>query len=145
MKVTKFKFFSILTIALVALAIVLPNFMSDKTREQLPEVLQGEPIALGLDLKGGAYILLEADINSVVKEKNNQIKDVVRKELRGDKEKGEAMIPYANLTGTANYTTVIIKDPNDIKEAKRRIQKATVDEVEMVLDENKMKIFYSDA
>ncbi len=144
MKVSKFKFFSILSIALVALAIVLPNFMSDKTKEKLPSALQGSPIALGLDLKGGAYILLEADINSVIREKNTQIKDVVRKELRGDREKGEAMIPYANLTGTSNYTTVIIKNPEDIKEAKRRIQKATVDDVEMELEDNKMKVFYSE-
>ena len=145
MKVSKFKFFSILSVALVSIAIVLPSFVSDKTMNRLPKFMQGDPIALGLDLKGGAYILLEADINTVIKEKNNQIKDVVRKELRGDKEKDEAMIPYANLTGTANYTTVIIKNPEDIKEAKRRIQKATVDDVEMELEENKMKIFYSEA
>ena len=145
MKVSKFKFFSILAIALIAFAIVLPSFISERTREKMPRFLQGDPIALGLDLKGGAYILLEADIDTVVKEKNTQIKDIVRKELRGDKEKGDAMIPYANLTGTANWTTVIIKNPEDIKEAKRRIQKATVDEVEMELDGNKMKIFYSEA
>ena len=145
MKVSKFKFFSILAIALIAFAIVLPSFISERTKEKMPKFLQGDPIALGLDLKGGAYILLEADIDTVVKEKNTQIKDIVRKELRGDKEKGDAMIPYANLTGTANWTTVIIKNPEDIKEAKRRIQKATVDEVEMELDGNKMKIFYSEA
>lgn len=144
MKVSKFKFFSIISIALVAVALVLPSFVSDETINRLPKVLQGDKIALGLDLKGGAYILLEADINSVVKEKNNQIKDVVRKELRGDREKDEKMIPYANLTGTANYTTVVIKNPEDIAEAKRRIQKATVDDVDMEVEDNKMKIFYSE-
>ena len=93
MKVSKFKFFSVLSIALVALAIILPSFVSDKTLEKFPSALQGDKISLGLDLKGGAYILLEADIDSVIREKNNQIKDIVRKELRGDREKGDAMIP----------------------------------------------------
>ncbi len=144
MKVSKFKFFSIISIALVALALVFPSFVSDETMNKMPGFLKNDRIALGLDLKGGAYILLEADIDSVIKEKNNQIKDIVRKELRGDREKDKKMIPYANLTGTANYTTVVIKNPDDIKEAKHRIQKATVDDVDMEVEGNKIKIFYSE-
>ena len=144
MKVSKFKFFSILAIAITAIIITIPTFVSDKTKEKLPKFLQGDSIALGLDLKGGAYILLEADINSVIKEKNVQIKDIVRKELRGDKEKGQSIIPYANLTGTANYTTVVIKNIDDLKEAKNRIQRATVDDVEIETEGNKIKIFYSE-
>ena len=79
MKVSKFRFFSILAVVLLSLMVVVPTFLDNEQREKLPDFLKDYQIALGLDLKGGAYILLEADINSVIREKNSQIKDIVRK------------------------------------------------------------------
>ena len=145
MKVSKFRFFSILTVVLLSLMVVIPTFLNDEQREKLPAFMQDSAIALGLDLKGGAYILLEADIDSVIREKNTQIKDIVRRELRGDREKNISMIPYTNLTGTTNFTTVVIKNTENLAEAKKRLLKATMNEVEIQQEDNKFKIFYSEA
>ncbi len=145
MKVSKFKVISILILVILSLGILIPSFVSEETKHKLPSFLQEDSIALGLDLKGGAYILLEADIDAVIKEKNAQIKDIVRKELRGDREKNISIIPYTNLTGTKFFTTVTIKNSDDIKEAKNRIQKATANEIEIEEENGKLKLFYSDA
>ncbi len=143
MKVSKFRFFSILTVVILSLLVVIPTFLNEEQKNKLPNFLKNTNIALGLDLKGGAYILLEADIDTVIKEKNSQIKDIVRKELRGDREKDISMIPYTNLTSTTNFTTLVIKNEKDINEAIKRIKNATMNEVDIEQNENKLKIFYS--
>ena len=145
MKVSKFRFFSILTIVLLAVLVAIPSFVSEQSANYIPEALHADPIALGLDLKGGAYILLEADVDSVIKEKNAQIKDLVRKELRGDKDQGKEMIPYSNLTGTSLFTSVVIKDEDKLSEAKRRLSRASDDELDIEVDGTKLKLFYSDS
>lgn len=56
-------------IGLVALGIVFaaPNAMKPDTRAKLPAVLQ-KTINLGLDLQGGAHMLLEVDLSSVLQQ-----------------------------------------------------------------------------
>ena len=145
MKVSKFRFFSILAVVLLSLMVVVPTFLDNEQREKLPDFLKDYQIALGLDLKGGAYILLEADINSVIREKNSQIKDIVRKELRGNRENNVEMIPYTNLNATSNFTTVVIKNKSDLDKAVKRLKNATMNQVQIEQDANKLKIFYNDA
>ncbi|MDE6223979.1 MAG: protein translocase subunit SecD, partial [Alphaproteobacteria bacterium] len=69
--------------------------------------------------------------------------DTLRKELRGDKSNNQKMIPYSNLTGVANSVSVVIKNSDDIAEAKKRIKNATSNEVEIDTTDNKLKIYYS--
>ena len=143
MKVSKFKFFTILSIMLISIILVIPTFISEQEREKIPEWIRGNEIALGLDLKGGAYILLEADTDAVIKERYAILKDTVRKELRADKEKSQKMLPYTNLTGTSNLVSVVIKNDDDLSEARKRIRNATANEVDIETDGNKLKIYYS--
>lgn len=51
--------YAILLIAGVALAI--PNFLSEQNRAQLPGFLSENTVSLGLDLQGGAHLLLAVD------------------------------------------------------------------------------------
>src|SRR5215203_2170350 len=48
-------------------------------------------ISLGLDLRGGSYLLLEVDLNAVVRERLEGLTDGARTRLRG------ANINYVNL------------------------------------------------
>ncbi len=144
MKISKLRFFSILTVVVMSVIIAIPTFVSEETRKNLPSFLQGDPISLGLDLKGGAYILLEADIDEVIKEKNSQIKDIVRKQLRGNREDDLKMIPYSNLMSSSNFTTVTIKDIDNVDDAISRIEKATQNEVTIDEDGGKITIYYTD-
>src|SRR5512146_235378 len=68
----------ILVIATCALAVLfsLPNFLSQKSADALPDWLPHKQIALGLDLQGGAHLLYEVDVNSIVRERVRSATDV---------------------------------------------------------------------
>ena len=69
---SKWKTFSILAAVIIGLLFALPNVLSENQRKSMPSIMQ-DTINLGLDLQGGAHMLLEVDSDSVLKnEKNNQ-------------------------------------------------------------------------
>lgn len=50
---------------LLGLLLAIPNALNEKTRENLPSAMQ-RTINLGLDLQGGAHMLLEVDLSSII-------------------------------------------------------------------------------
>ncbi len=144
MRISKLRLFSILCVALMAIVIAMPSFVSQEMQNKIPNFLRSEPISLGLDLKGGAYILLEADIENVSREKNSQLKEIVRKQLRGDRRENKEMLAYSNLMSNQNFTTVVIQDRKNVAEAVKRIKATTQNEISIDVDENKLKIYYTD-
>jgi len=101
------------------------------------------PLNLGLDLKGGAYILLEADLDKVIAERNAALKDTMRAELRGNREKGIAPIPYANLSSGANSSAVALRSEDDASEFRKRMRRATNNEADISTDGLKVRVAYS--
>src|SRR5690242_11406382 len=71
-------------IAVTALAILfaLPNLLPQPVLDKLPGWYQQSRINLGLDLRGGAHFLLEADLRSVLAERLTNLSDSVRADLR---------------------------------------------------------------
>lgn len=57
----------ILGAVIVGFLLALPNAVPEKTRQNLPNMMQ-RTLNLGLDLQGGAHMLLEVDITSVVEQ-----------------------------------------------------------------------------
>jgi len=66
-KVTAIAFFSLLGIMLA-----LPNFLSDEQLENVPGFLPSKQISLGLDLQGGAHLLMGVVMDEVIQ---NMIED----------------------------------------------------------------------
>lgn len=62
----------------VALVILLPTFLRDKT----PKFLPFSPIKLGLDLKGGAYLVMKVITTDAVKSSLTHIGNAVRADLK---------------------------------------------------------------
>lgn len=60
----------------------LPNIMSDQVLSWVPSWLPHGRIHLGLDLQGGAHLVLQADTKIALEEKMHGILDAVRSELR---------------------------------------------------------------
>ena len=77
------KWKTIIILGLVALGFLfaLPNAIPEKTREAWPSSLQ-RTINLGLDLQGGAHMLLEVDLTSVLEQETQNLRDSVRGALQ---------------------------------------------------------------
>ena len=72
----------IAAVCLFAFLSLLPNFLSQATRDSLPGFLPSRAITLGLDLQGGSYLLLEVDVAPVYRERLETMVGDVRGALR---------------------------------------------------------------
>jgi len=147
MRVSKSKALLIAFVLIASVILVLPSFAPEGILRRMPESLRETRIALGLDLKGGAYILLEADLDGAIKERMAALKDIVRKELRGgDAERGKKpMLGYSSLASGASSVSVSMKRTEDVAELRKRIYDATGGEAAFESSEGRVKIFYPDA
>ena len=75
---SKYKIVLILTVITFGLLLALPNFFSEKYKNIYPNWLPNEKINLGLDLQGGSHLLLEVDIDSVIKDRMDILADDLR-------------------------------------------------------------------
>src|SRR3546814_8578557 len=76
------KTWGIFLTVLVGLVFAVPNFFPEEVVAKWPAFVPREQINLGLDLRGGSHILLEADTGDVAKQRLEVIEESVRSELR---------------------------------------------------------------
>ncbi len=74
------KGFYILLLALLGIYTALPNFLPERYNSQ--GIFKFYTLNLGLDLKGGSHLLLEADIDMFFNESLENIKENIKKQLR---------------------------------------------------------------
>ena len=84
----RWKVVTILGVILLGILLSLPNLLP---RSAIPSWLPARQISLGLDLRGGSYLLLEVDLAAVVRERLESLADATRTRLR------QANIGYQNL------------------------------------------------
>jgi preprotein translocase subunit SecD len=113
---------TIAVIAFTALALLfaLPNVLPASVLDHLPGWYQQSRINLGLDLRGGAHFLLEADLRSVLNERLTNLSDSVRAELR----KQQVGFKDVNVEG-GNAVVVTLRDEGQRAKAVEAIR--TVD------------------
>ncbi|MBA2127542.1 protein translocase subunit SecD [Hyphomicrobium methylovorum] len=99
---TRAKILAIVLTCLAGLIVALPNFFSKSTVESWPWFMPKHQLALGLDLQGGAHLLLAMDQDEIKKDWINNLRDESRKVLR------EAKIGFAGI-GTQGLTQLVIK------------------------------------
>ena len=80
---------SIFALVAAAILLVAPSFLSpgavDAIAARLPGFIPVRQIVLGLDLQGGAYMLMQVDEASVVKSQVDALRDDVRQKMRDGK------------------------------------------------------------
>lgn len=111
-------------IALIALACLasvvfsIPSFFPAATVAAWPNWLPKRQVNLGLDLRGGAHLLLEVDTSVVLRERLEALVEGARNELR------QARIGYTNLSvaGT-NSVAVRLRDPAQTEQARQLLVK----------------------
>ncbi len=77
---------------LLAVATAIPNFLSESQRASLPDWATGQTVSLGLDLQGGAHLLLAVDRDALADARRADIRALVQASLR------EAGVPPQRIT-----------------------------------------------
>jgi len=108
-------------IGLVCLASVIfsiPSFFPAATVASWPNWLPKRQISLGLDLRGGAHLLLEVDTSVVLRERLESVVEGARNELR------QARIGYTNLgVSGSNSVLVRLREPSQTEQARQLLAK----------------------
>jgi preprotein translocase subunit SecD len=102
---------------LLGVLLSLPNLFTPAQLAYLPHFVPKKQVALGLDLRGGSYLLLHVDVDAAQRERLNSITDSVRNTLR------DAHIGYTGLNVEGDAITFTIRDTDRIEEAKRALAK----------------------
>ena len=82
---SKIRIILILFSVFLGLVYAAPNFFNSSLQNNSINLLPGKKINLGLDLKGGSYLLLKADMDVVFAEKLESLMSDIRSSLRKSK------------------------------------------------------------
>jgi preprotein translocase subunit SecD len=111
-------------VCLLGLVFVSPNFFTPKQLESFPSWFPKNQIVLGLDLQGGAHLLLEVDFEAALHEQMQTLTDEIRTTLRKDR------IGYTGLAAKKDFVTLTLRSPADLEKATSLI-KQTDQEIEV--------------
>src|SRR5262245_49281981 len=105
---------TIFVIGFTALAVLfaLPNLLPAGVLDHLPAWYQQSRINLGLDLRGGAHFLLEADLRGVMTERLTNLSDSLRGELR------KQQVAYKTIDVEAGKGSVVVVLRDEAQRAK---------------------------
>lgn len=111
-----------ITIVTLSFLFAVPSFLSKEQRATMeslvPSWFPTQAVSLGLDLQGGSYMLLEADIPSVVKQNIEDAITSIRTELAKEK------IVTKSLTATADGVSLELTSAADVAAARKIIREA---------------------
>src|SRR5881275_1201841 len=107
-------------ICLLGVLLSLPNLFTPAQLAYLPSSLRKQ-VALGLDLRGGSYLLLQVDIAAAQRERLNTTIDSVRNTLR------DAHIGYTGLNVEGDAITFTIRETDRVEDARREPAKIDPD------------------
>ncbi|MCV0425495.1 MAG: protein translocase subunit SecD [Roseibium sp.] len=113
----RWKIVLIVLVVAAGVLMTLPNFFSAKQLESWPDFLPKNQMVLGLDLRGGAYLLLEIDKQDYVDKRMKALVSEIRTTLRDD-----PRIGYTGLGVQGDSAQVRIRDLTRLDEAEERLQ-----------------------
>src|SRR5690349_16603586 len=106
---------------LLGVLLSLPNLFTPAQLAYLPHFIPKKQVALGLDLRGGSYLLLHVDIGAAQRDRLNTTIDSVRNTLR------DAHIGYTGLNVEGDAIAFTIRETDRVEEAKRDLGKIDPD------------------
>lgn len=113
----RWKIFLILFVSFAAFVYSAPNVMPKSALEGLPSWLPHKQVSLGLDLRGGSYLLLEVDTDVALRDRLQGITSDVRRVLRDEQ------IAYTGLGLNNGAVTARISNAADVEKAEAAIGK----------------------
>ena len=113
----RWKVILVFVVAFFGIAFALPNVLPIATILKIPTWLPHKHMNLGLDLRGGAHLLLEAELKIAVRDSLGSLRQGVRDELTD-----RPRILHKNLVVFGNGISVEVVKPGDLGEAKKRLR-----------------------
>lgn len=144
--IERWKLILIALVCVLGFVYAAPNLILSRddgdAQSDLPFYVPYRTINLGLDLRGGSYLLLEVETQAVVQERVESLTDVVRTALR------EERVRRRNLRVEDNGVSFDLLDPSRVEEVRQLLQEqdptleveTTADgHVQLVLNEDDMR------
>ena len=115
--IARWKKVLVLILSVLGLAFSAPNLISEDTLKNVPDWLPHKHMNLGLDLRGGAHLLLEAKLEVAIKEGLDNLLFGARASLRAN-----PGIGYSNLRVMPNGIGVTVLKPEQLSDARTRLR-----------------------
>lgn len=121
MHFARWKTAAILAVCLLGALLCVPNLLP---RSAFPDWFQPRQIHLGLDLRGGSYLLLEVDTSAILRERLNALEDAVRTGAA----RANPRILYSGLSANVAERRVSVRasDPARAQDLARILREAAV-------------------
>jgi preprotein translocase subunit SecD len=133
----KWKIAFVFVVCALGLLFAAPNLLNERVAKSLPDIVPHKQINLGLDLRGGAHLLYEVNIESVIDERLSSIVDDLRSRLR------KAHIGYRGLGVEGTAVVFTLREPEKLAEA-RRIASATEQGAQVENNGNQIRVQLTD-
>lgn len=114
---TRFKMIATVAVCLLGLLFALPNFFAKETVASWPSFFPHRQIPLGLDLQGGAHLLLTMDTDALRKDWLDNLRSDARRQLR------DAKIYPSAIGVSGGAVQVRIDKPEEVDTAVRELRK----------------------
>ncbi len=114
---SRWKITAVIVACILGFLIAAPNMLSRDTLAKLPGWVPTRQVNLGLDLRGGGYLLLQIDMNTLSKERLDASLDNARATLR------TAKIPFTSAEIEGNAVHVVLRDPAQTQDAVAALNK----------------------
>ncbi|MCL1891797.1 MAG: protein translocase subunit SecD [Alphaproteobacteria bacterium] len=134
-----FKKLAIILVAVIGVLLAVPTMWSGAAR-YFPSWIG--PISLGLDLKGGAQLLLEVDTDVMFREKSLQLYDGARNALI-NRDKG--VIRFSDLRNADGKISMVVRDAADVSKARGRLRSELGGGVDIDIKGDTITLSYSEA
>ena len=133
-----FKKLAIVFTAVFCVLMAVPT-MAPNLAPYFPSWIQ--PVPLGLDLRGGAQLLLEVDTDTMFQEKAEQLYEETRSALI-DRNKG--VIRFSNLRNHDGVVSLVVRNEDEVSDAKGRLKSTFGNTVDIESDGKTITLSYSE-
>jgi SecD/SecF fusion protein len=114
---SRWRITAVIAVCVLGMLIAVPNLLSRDTLAKLPGWVPTRQVNLGLDLRGGGYLLLQIDMDTLTKERLETAVDTARAALR------TAKIPFVSAEVEGNAVHIVLKDPAQTQDAIAALRK----------------------
>ena len=115
----RWKVLSIIGLLAVLCALAIPSFLPERVTDQWG--FRPPRINLGLDLAGGSYLLLEADIADLTETRLESMRDQVQTEMRRQRPR----IEVGDISTRGGQVSFMLRDPSQVDAARERLLSIT--------------------